>query len=75
MNLLDRFGKRKSNLCSGSLPIVTISFAISVASIPSHAEEGMWTFDNLPVKQLQDKYHLANAGVARSRQTLLRSIQ
>jgi len=22
-----------------------------------HADEGMWTFDNLPVKQLQQKYH------------------
>jgi hypothetical protein len=25
----------------------------------ARAEEGMWTFDNLPVKQLQEKYHFA----------------
>ena len=26
-------------------------------SIPAHAAEGMWTFDNLPLKLLQEKYH------------------
>ena len=24
---------------------------------PTRADEGMWTFDNLPLKQLQEKYH------------------
>jgi len=57
MNLLERFGKQKSNICSASLTIVIVLIVISVASIPSRADEGMWTFDNLPVKQLQDKYH------------------
>src|SRR5216117_542489 len=28
----------------------------AAASPPSVAEEGMWTFDNPPVKQLQDRY-------------------
>ena len=28
-----------------------------LAGVPSRAEEGMWTFDNPPLKQLQDKYH------------------
>jgi len=28
-----------------------------VASIPSRADEGMWTFDNPPLKQLQERYH------------------
>jgi len=27
------------------------------ASLPSRADEGMWTFDNPPIKQLQEKYH------------------
>ncbi|HVP48905.1 MAG TPA: S46 family peptidase [Bryobacteraceae bacterium] len=27
-----------------------------------HAEEGMWTFDNPPVKQLQEKYHFTPTG-------------
>jgi hypothetical protein len=54
MNLSDRFGKYKSNLCNFSLTIVIVSIAISAASIPSRADEGMWTFDNLPAKQLQD---------------------
>jgi len=57
MNVLDRFGKQKAKICSASFSIVILSFAILIASIPSRADEGMWTFDNLPVKQLQDKYH------------------
>jgi hypothetical protein len=28
-----------------------------LAGIPSRADEGMWTFDNPPLKQLQEKYH------------------
>jgi len=57
MNRLDRFGKHKSNLCNFLLTIVIVSIAISAATIPSRADEGMWTFDYLPAKQLQDKYH------------------
>src|SRR5579872_3625714 len=30
-----------------------------VTAIPAPAEEGMWTFDNPPVKQLQEKYHFS----------------
>jgi hypothetical protein len=57
MNVLHRFWKQKSNTCSAPFSIVNLSFAILIASIPSRADEGMWTYDNLPVKQLQDKYH------------------
>ena len=28
-----------------------------LAGFPSRADEGMWTFDNPPLKQLQEKYH------------------
>jgi hypothetical protein len=34
-------------ICGGAL----------LAAVPARAEEGMWTFDNPPLKQLQDKYH------------------
>src|SRR3984957_21255064 len=56
MSILDRLAKRQSILWSGAL-IFIISSAMLVAGIPSRADEGMWTFDNPPVKQLQDKYH------------------
>ena len=56
MNILDRFGKHKSNLRSGALVFI-MSSAILAASISSRADEGMWTFDNPPLKQLQDKYY------------------
>src|SRR5262245_48775326 len=37
---------------------VLILFAsILVRTTPGRADEGMWTFDNPPVKQLQDKYN------------------
>jgi hypothetical protein len=29
--------------------------------VPSRADEGMWTFDNPPLKQLQEKYHFTPA--------------
>lgn len=36
------------------LPILA---ALLAAALPSlHADEGMWTFDNLPLKQLKEKY-------------------
>jgi hypothetical protein len=34
----------------------TVLLAILIA-LPSFAEEGMWTFDNPPLKQLKDKYN------------------
>jgi hypothetical protein len=58
MNILDRLAKQQSILWSGAL-ISIISSAILVAGIPSRADEGMWTFDNPPVRQLQEKYHFA----------------
>jgi Peptidase S46 len=56
MNILDRLGKQQSILWSGAF-IFIMSSAILAAGIPSRADEGMWTFDNPPAKQLQDKYH------------------
>src|ERR1700688_3768766 len=58
MTILDRLAKQQWILWSGAL-IFIISSAILVAGIPSRADEGMWTFDNVPVKQLQEKYHFA----------------
>src|SRR3984885_14180849 len=44
-----------------SMPRSVILAVLSVFSLsgvmPTHAEEGMWTFDNPPVKQLKDKYN------------------
>ncbi len=34
-----------------------LSGGLLIASVPSRADEGMWTFDNPPIKQLQEKYH------------------
>src|SRR6201993_5203788 len=31
--------------------------ALLLSVAPSRADEGMWTFDNLPLKLLQEKYH------------------
>src|SRR6202140_3566692 len=56
MNILDRLAKQQSILWSGALIFIILS-AISAAGTPSRADEGMWTFDNPPVRQLQDKYH------------------
>src|SRR5450755_1171004 len=33
------------------------SCGLMAASLPILADEGMWTFDNPPVKQLEEKYH------------------
>jgi hypothetical protein len=38
-------------LCGGML----------IATTASRADEGMWTFDNPPIKQLQEKYHFTPA--------------
>ena len=37
-------------------PLFIFAAALGVAAVVS-ADEGMWTFDNPPVKQLQQKYH------------------
>jgi hypothetical protein len=38
--------------------VVLLPVALLVAAVPViHAEEGMWTFDNLPLKQLAAKYN------------------
>jgi len=34
-----------------------ISLCGALAAGVSLADEGMWTFDNPPIKQLQEKYH------------------
>jgi hypothetical protein len=43
------------------MPKYRTPFLVSAAAlfflIPSYAEEGMWTFDNPPLKQLKDKYN------------------
>jgi len=33
-----------------------LAVATLLATVPVHADEGMWTFDNPPVKQLQERY-------------------
>jgi Peptidase S46 len=38
-------------------PLVLLPLCGALISSRGRAEEGMWTFDNPPVKQLQDKYH------------------
>src|SRR5215469_11278951 len=40
---------------------LTRIFLLIAISIPLAAEEGMWTFDNPPVKQLREKYHFTPA--------------
>lgn len=39
------------------MPRSAILIVLSVLSVSAFAEEGMWTFDNPPVKQLKDKYN------------------
>lgn len=46
-----------SNLASSRSLAVFLSCGLLAASLPSRADEGMWTFDNPPIKQLQEKYH------------------
>ncbi|MBI4913888.1 MAG: S46 family peptidase [Acidobacteria bacterium] len=38
------------------LPILLALLALANAPAPLRADEGMWTFDNLPLKQLKEKY-------------------
>ncbi|MGA2271462.1 MAG: S46 family peptidase [Bryobacteraceae bacterium] len=51
MNKLDSFR---------SLAALTACGAF-LLGVPSRADEGMWTFDNPPLKQLQEKYHFTPA--------------
>ena len=46
-----------SNLASSRSLAAVLCGGLLAASVPARADEGMWTFDNLPVKQLQEKYH------------------
>src|SRR6266404_6728371 len=46
-----------SNLTSSRSLAALLTCGLLVASIPSRADEGMWTFDNPPLKQLQERYH------------------
>jgi hypothetical protein len=46
-----------SKLASSRSLAALLSCGLLAASLPSRADEGMWTFDNPPVKQLQEKYH------------------
>ena len=39
-----------------SLVLLPVALLMAVAPIIVHAEEGMWTFDNPPLKLLKDKY-------------------
>ncbi|MGB6746263.1 MAG: S46 family peptidase [Terracidiphilus sp.] len=41
----------------GSLRFAVAAAVLLTACCAARAEEGMWTFDNLPVKQLEAKYH------------------
>ena len=46
-----------SNLASSRSLAALLSCGLLAASVPARADEGMWTFDNPPIKQLQEKYH------------------
>jgi hypothetical protein len=39
------------------MPRPAILIVLSVLSLSAFAEEGMWTFDNPPARQLKDKYN------------------
>jgi Peptidase S46 len=46
-----------SNLAPSRSLAALLSCGLLLASVPTRADEGMWTFDNPPIKQLQEKYH------------------
>jgi Peptidase S46 len=46
-----------SNLASSRYLAALLSCGLLAATVPSRADEGMWTFDNPPTKRLQEKYH------------------
>src|SRR3954464_7225906 len=35
---------------------VALSFAVAAAAVPARADEGMWTYNNVPRAQLKSKY-------------------
>src|SRR5690349_8955495 len=39
------------------LSVLFFFLIVSTCAIPTAADEGMWTFDNPPLKQLKDKYN------------------
>ena len=47
----------RSNPWRFSLAMGAACALIALAALAGHADEGMWPFNNPPVKQLQDKYH------------------
>ncbi|HEX4321907.1 MAG TPA: S46 family peptidase [Acidobacteriaceae bacterium] len=51
MNLRSALRRTTPSFCAIALT------AVLAASPLLHAEEGMWTFDNLPLKQLKEKYN------------------
>ena len=56
--------------------VVLLAVFMLAAIYESRAEEGMWTFDNPPLKQLEEKYNFhAHAGVAGSSSPLERAVQ
>ncbi len=46
-----------NNVASSRSLAALLSCGLLAASVPARADEGMWTFDNPPIKQLQEKYH------------------
>ena len=61
--------------CSERFLVVALLRCCSAGAIV-HAEEGMWTFDNPPLKQLQAKYNFtSDAGMARSSASVERAIE
>src|SRR2546423_1153667 len=46
----------RSNLMRSCAALASAS-ALLLSVMPMHADEGMWTFDNPPLKMLQEKYH------------------
>lgn len=48
--------KKEYGLLRIGILLLALCEAFSVAPPTSRADEGMWTFDNVPVKQLQERY-------------------
>lgn len=46
--------RRRARACNFALPLLIAAAAAGLA--PARADEGMWTFDNLPVKQLAERH-------------------
>ena len=52
-----RSAAKYATLIRGNCLIMRTLAILFACATFCHADEGMWTFDNLPVKQLQQKYH------------------